>query len=76
MYVFTIITAFLNGYLVVIQYLDRGDQREYIGDKRCGYMWYCLFFFSRYLPERKVAYVWCNFLFSFLGLGYFLNMWV
>ena len=48
MYVFTIITALLNGYLVVIQAIDDSLKQEHVEGWGCGYMWYCRYFFSRY----------------------------
>lgn len=75
-FVFNLFTAILFVYLCLTHYLKAKDEFVYFKDKYCGYMYPCVFFFSRFDESLKYWYVLTMFIFGFMGLGMFLYSWI
>ena len=76
MYLFTLLLAAIQSYIIISHYLEHQNEYNYFWDKKCGYGFPCIFFYSRFTPKLKFAYALTYFVMAFLGLGIFLIMWI
>jgi len=74
-YVFTLFTAALYAYLCITHFLTHKDTYVYYSGI-CGYMWPCMFFYSRYTEDLAFEYALTSFIFCFVGMTVFLYMWI